>query len=1132
MKESDVKSECKMQCTVNTRFMENYGLTSSLQLGVKTFAVYNTDKSEDLFTLRGDNFIERIYMDEKSGTGFKTQKTDLHGSIFSVCQDKDGQTILFASQAEQLFCMKGKEVGSKVFDKPFQIRTSMPYAPRKISQISTRLINDELWIGLLVEAGPSAADSRTYAVFGKWNGNNTILTNSGYSIEGTLCIWSSNEANEPVFVAGNTNLIGINAINNKIIRYPKFPDNNQKLEDLVVARNNASMKDVLFAAFGTEKIYALNTLSDKEWSETTVKEKVFKLGTYITLANNIGIFALSDSGMMYHGYFIANDNNNFTLMVPIKSGIRDIAVVNDSIPKTPSIFASLKQGNAVSYLLYEDLSSNWNEQIITLSGENDVRSYTSYTSEITIMDELGIPIPNIPIWVWSNEATRIEVNGLVGFLDGINKKIRLTTSTQGKIYIAQETFLLAVPDLFISFSNNDNEDDVLSLSQYASVEKKLTGITSKELMEAKKDNGSFLLNNEFRTKESTESLAQALNQCMSFIPKTNNSNSTHFKWISPQAAFGINSIVTTANFEAWSLKKEDNKIVYANFTPADIDERLNSLRNESVGWNFFRWMGDLLKAAAEKVIEIVEVIIYKVGNVIKTAITYIADKVQQLFEGVIRTVQEIFNVVENIFDEVVVFFKDLFEWLGFLFNWKDILRTKEASRYLLEQQFLLIEGLIDLAAEKVDSVIDSALNEVRNAFKSLIDKIDPNTDIGSCINASAYGGRLSENQSEAFSNNFVLSQYLEHDLPQVSLMENMAINISNEDKKVFDDFIRILQEFVDSIQDCNEFKEAITYFSKMFTDSTNLFRYALSGLLKVVEGLAIVALNGVRAVVKLMLTVVKTAISTVYKMINTEVHLPFVSTLYKKVTGSNLSLLELPCLLLSIPVTVLYKLANKTAPFKDENALERFKKECSAQRLLDIFYDKKNITLSEISALSDEWVQVLTVIGAASAFFYYLGSAVLDVESLGEASQYSVVIMAMVSETVWDASSAIIVFWTETNWWEKGNFIAVAFGLVLDLVFIGLEKKFPKNATAEWPKILTLIYGGIALTGGILSIVKGKSKVTVAGGIATICSPVIIMSKIGLSKKLISCTQGISAMVTVAIDNVALIGMPIAVYNS
>lgn len=65
-------------------------------------------------------------------------------------------------------------------------------------------------------------------------------------------------------------------------------------------------------------------------------------------------------------------------------------------------------------------------------------------------------------------------------------------------------------------------------------------------------------------------------------------------------------------------------------------------------------------------------------------------------------------------------------------------------------------------------------------------------------------------------------------------------------------------------------------------------------------------------------------IRSVEKILNASINIPFFSHLYKEISGDDLSVNDLICLLIAIPMTVLYKVGEGEAPFQDNGEKQKF----------------------------------------------------------------------------------------------------------------------------------------------------------------------------------------------------------------
>lgn len=1153
-----VGDQVRVHCTVFTKFMENYRLSSSFRIGTQIQALRRPDGSDELFAIRSDDYIERFYVDPNSSTGYMSQTTTLHGSFIAAVQDAEGRSLVFAAQAEQVFCIEETTPGSGKFSDPFHVPASLPYNARKVKGIYARLLNHEVWLGALIEAGPNQEDISTYIVYGKWKGHDTHLENSGLTVTSDRCTWCSQGGDEPIFVVFGRAIVGIRALTGSVYRFPdpKPEPGDSACRDVDVIYDSAIAQDVLLVVFGDGSLYALPTKEGGTWSR--LNQDGLEMTTIRVCSdplNNIHLFALNNAGVLHHGFLTMAGEEPFSTLAPIKSDVRDLAVSETSGQDVTVFAPSAQSAGLVYYLIYEASSSNWNIQTLTLPSTDTVQRYSSYTTEITTYDSSGVVLPMTPVWVWAKEHTRLEVNGGVCFV-GPRNKVNLKTDAKGQLSLAQETGLLAVPEIFVEFDLpataakglRRTGENTLVVNQYVPVQKRLEAITGDELRKAVKADSTALLEAQYRTEETTNALASALRQCMDYVPKAqvtsclasnNEGTSAGCFWTAPKNLDAVGRIYLAPGMTGWSLQKKDGTLVYQTLTAEEEIQLLGEAGNTMLGRggikSFFKRLGDLIRAAAEKVVEVVKVVVTTIGGVVKTVINYVKDKVEYLFQTIVENVQMVFDVVESIFDQVQVFFEDLFEWLAYIFKWDDILRTKDIMTYYILELVKFAEGTVDYAEQRVDDALAKALDQTQFAFDELIKKLDPNLSVGATLNGTGFGTEPSPAVNEAISNNFLLTQYLGRDIPgnhaQASAFPILAV-----DQGIFDEFQVILEEMVKTVGDSQAFAKAAEYFKNMLSDRENVFRLLLCGLLEVMKGLAVVVLASAKAAVKALFRLIKQLFQAIRALLNTEINLPFLSSFYSLIAkGTKLTLIEVPALLMALPATILHKILAGKAPFPDQTSMDEFKSLFNAQRLTSLIIprqaDAVPMLAAGVTAVPTHWQIVLGVFAVVSSGLYYITSLAGDSISACSVEApivpMGLTITTICGEAIWVGATAPW-FTLSPSWAEILNWAMCGAGTVYDIVVTVWQKAIPEHLGKDGFTVGTTAYGIALLATGILGLVFASSSVTGAGGVLNIAPPVICISKIGLTKFLTEATEGASPLLVVCVGLIGAFVIPIA----
>jgi len=1134
MKENNSIDNKKGYCTVYTKFMQNYRLSKPIEMGEQLQSIRNEHNLDDFFCMRTDGYAESFYHNKESSTGYDSIKLDVHGALISSVICDNGDIIVFSSQVEELF-FSLKQKDNDNFEPPKKVNINLPYQAIKICGLSVRKIGTEVWIAVVMQVGISESESDLHVLCGKWQNESTVLNTTGITVSSLNFVWLLSDESDPVIAFFGNQLIGIHALSGQIENYTSISvDGN--CTDIYSSFDPTTKSDII-SIIVDKQLYIFNTNSNK-WSQYTYSADFSKARLHFE--DNIGmhIITLDTNSNVHHGFYVTADSE-VTILSPIISNISDFCI-SDCNGGLLSVLCN--SNKKVIQMILENASSNWNIQEIGLQTINEVYEYKSYMTEISAYDSCGLTYPNAKISIWSNEETRVEING-ESVMIGPDNKFSCYTNENGMAYIAQETCMLSIPEIYVSFADNFKngqsvfeDKSVVAISQYSPVQNVLKNIDADGLLNAKKNDGTLLLSDEYRDEETAQSLAEALKECVALIPASNYNStlSNEVKWIKLDQINTHPRIIPTSVLEksgGWSLKKEGNKITYSLKSQEEIDLLLKNVNDQAtLGKSLFQRIGDFFRAVAEKIVDVVEVVVTVVKDTVKTVITYVKDKVKYLFTQIVDTAQQVWDVVESVFNEVKVFFTDVFQWLGYIFNWNDILRTKKTIDYCMDQIFECADSTLEYIEEKADSYLDNMKSLISETSDKFLKKLDPNLSLGALISGN---GKIENEDLTRYntSNNFLYNQYIHRDIPSISTVEDLSaaeLYASFEGEK--EDFMKILSDFVDEVEQIDAFKEAFKYFSYVFEGRDNMFNNMFCGLIKLFEGLAIAVVSAAKAVVNAIIELCRKLVKTIYTLLTQEIKLPFLSTFFSMITkGDKLTVSGVFSLIMALPATVIYKVINNKAPIANEEEFNEFKKYINADLYKSAILGKQT-SITEVSAASviaPTWVRsVLHLInGISSCIYYYISAYGDSLAIVGAALPFSTNIGCFACEVIWALASAVCWF-TDPSVAEWVNYGFVCGGVILDLIFLILERKMPENSSSDVPKVITLIYGVLFEAAAICALCMPSQKPGVYDYFLNIIPPLVCCLKIGLLTSLISATEGVSGIVPVVGDIIAGTAVP------
>lgn len=1066
-------------CTVYTKFMENYRLSDPIETGKNIKGISKNDGNEEFVCLRTDGYIERFYPDKQSSTGYKNTKTNLQGEHIAAICDLNGNLLIFATQGAKLYYIKETSPGSGIFSQPSNISYTLPYDACNAKNLTVRQIGEYIWIAVLIG---TSIDQNNYIFYGSWLGVTPTLENCfshDQQIDTDVFCWSNSDVSDPLLLIGGPQITGIHPYSNKIHYYPDLPGES-KCSSITSVYDCTRNLDII-AVTRNDSLYYLEAENGNNWVKINQEIDASSVILFNELNNHIHIFCLSKDGYLYHGYIPSNGNDSNITLSPIKSSIEQFSITEQN-NGLPSIFAYNMAEKAVNYLILEDKSRNWNIQPIALPSDHNVHKYKCYSTEVTAYDSKGLVYTGAILRLWSSEKTRVEINGEVVMVGPEPENhIELKTSGNGVVSVTQETQSISVPELYIDFSTVANgihkdpqvSNTVLAISQYAPIENELKNIDGNNLLNARKGGGQYLLAEKYRKQEIADSLASALRQCAGLIESPTLANlctrsiGDGFAWVPAnniKSFRKINGNTSSKNNYGWCLRKEGQNILYSAITPEEIDMKMQELKSYQYnvsGWGFFSSIGDLVRAVAEKFVEVVEVAVKVVENDVTTVITYIHDKVKYVISAVVDTAQVIWDVVESIFNEVEVFFTDVFEWLGYIFNWDDILRTHDMIIHSLNQVPDFLTGAVSAVQSKLDSAITTLQNQVDYIFSNTIKQFQ---DISI---ADLFNIPLPETLNDvkkALSHNFVYNSFVQniHSGPSITALSEHILDKVGEPVK---NFMDILTEFTNDPHMAAAFIETKNYFSNLSTNADNIVNNVISGLLSAIKGIAQVALAGTRAVINALLLIVEDLIEIFKDLLNRTWDIPFLTSFCKWLTnGRDLNIASIISLMVAIPSTVAYKVIYKEAPFPDDSSIAKFKQTFTAGFILEqagYQSESKIIEKSDYSEISDQNKKFLQLTSLTSFGLYGEFSGLTDaVKNCGVVLSLAVIATEMIGQVTGVTSV--------TDGWSAGLYGLGWLGVLIDLIFVKLADSIPENAN-DVGVIVATIYWIVYFLVGVMA---------------------------------------------------------------
>ena len=343
---------------------------------------------------------------------------------------------------------------------------------------------------------------------------------------------------------------------------------------------------------------------------------------------------------------------------------------------------------------------------------------------------------------------------------------------------------------------------------------------------------------------------------------------------------------------------------------------------------------DLWNDFVNGVKEAANIVIEAIGNAVKIVVQWVDSTIQTLehiFQSVAEVGQAIFGIFKQILSDIVDAAKKIYEFFAFLFNWDDILNTKNALiRYLrqsMDQVGPQIDAFIAQSSQffdKIETDLDSAfeviigrlgkqsLSQVKESAPSMnpmLPGFSPMTGYSSAKLLAA-----SDNQAVfGAEGNWLVSTTMEN---SGGITGGGMLTWSNDAVSYIGQAFDEIAQIVGTSKAYAAFKSSYAYFAQIGSNPESFMQLIVQGLLEAVKGLAELAIEIAKVAFVLLLKAVKMFINIMWDALAEPIDIPVVSWLYEKVSGASLSILDLIALIAAIPTTIIYKAFTGEAPFK------------------------------------------------------------------------------------------------------------------------------------------------------------------------------------------------------------------------
>ena len=355
-------------------------------------------------------------------------------------------------------------------------------------------------------------------------------------------------------------------------------------------------------------------------------------------------------------------------------------------------------------------------------------------------------------------------------------------------------------------------------------------------------------------------------------------------------------------------------------------------------------LGDLFHRLKNAVSEAVHVVV----SVVERTVHFVVTIAGKIYRCIADTLQHIGQFLEVLFAQMAASFAQAFErvldWLKERIGWSDILLTKDFFKGVfstigsgVERDLQLLPGIIDRRYNEFVGTLDAQFDawtaqlQATPNVRSIVSKIGrpPPSFVSSngsylnpdSMNRTAGASRVHTNTVYGLAFSSPDARLGSALAPVLAELSPAQLDIVQRFKAELDDLAAAGGTLLDGMRQ---------FFRDVGSQPDGIVDASLLPLLAALKDLVRAITGAVRKVLVLLSEVVAALAETFGRLMAKPLEIPVLSALYRTLTGSELTLLDLGSLLIAAPCTVLFKAlgfggtenGRARAPFADRAALD------------------------------------------------------------------------------------------------------------------------------------------------------------------------------------------------------------------
>ncbi len=304
-------------------------------------------------------------------------------------------------------------------------------------------------------------------------------------------------------------------------------------------------------------------------------------------------------------------------------------------------------------------------------------------------------------------------------------------------------------------------------------------------------------------------------------------------------------------------------------------------------------------------------------TVVNDVVTAVVTTAENLYNLTVSAVEHAFTVVAGILKTVIGDLKKAWQWLSYVFNWHDILQTKDQIKTVINDWFSGMEVWSGDYLQTVQRTVDGALNEaqtkVTGYVKSAVTALGGTTTEGSEVHRNDPLAAVGEVAVKWYSAMKWLNSKFTDNLSRHSTSKNIPPSYSSFSTTI-DNLFADVQNRIKQNPALGDISKQIDNFLhdlfSLMSDPATAVKRAIADLVSLVGDFAILFLQLIEVAADEVLSTIPKLFAAVQDLLNQEISIFGISALWKAISKDPLTTLDLISLMIALPATIIMKAKN------------------------------------------------------------------------------------------------------------------------------------------------------------------------------------------------------------------------------